>query len=62
LIALLRGLSDADWRGRPRAIVRVRDIAGHLLDGDLRKLSFGGTAIRADGLAAPEPSFADIVH
>jgi len=41
LIALLRGLSPDDWH-RPTAcsLWSVRDIAAHLLDDDLRRLSF----------------------
>jgi uncharacterized protein (TIGR03083 family) len=41
LIALLRGLAPEDW-GRPTACAlwSVRDIAAHLLDDDLRRLSF----------------------
>jgi uncharacterized protein (TIGR03083 family) len=41
LIALLRGLAPADWN-RPTACARwsVRDITAHLLDDDLRRLSF----------------------
>ena len=40
LIGLLRGLDEADW-ARPTLAPawRVRDVAAHLLDGDLRKLS-----------------------
>jgi uncharacterized protein (TIGR03083 family) len=40
LIALLRGLDPADWQ-RPTACAlwSVRDIAAHLLDDDLRRLS-----------------------
>lgn len=40
LIALLRGLTETDWQ-QPTAAPRwrVRDVAAHLLDGDLRKLS-----------------------
>ncbi|HZF07552.1 MAG TPA: maleylpyruvate isomerase N-terminal domain-containing protein [Thermoanaerobaculia bacterium] len=40
LMALLRGLAPADWE-RPTiaGAWRVRDVAAHLLDGDLRKLS-----------------------
>jgi hypothetical protein len=42
LIGLLRGLSDADWeRPTVAGAWRVRDVAAHLLDGDLRKLSAG---------------------
>jgi uncharacterized protein (TIGR03083 family) len=41
LIRLLRGLGEADW-GRPTAarLWSVRDIVAHLLDDDLRRLSF----------------------
>ncbi len=41
LIALLRGLGSDDW-GRPTACARwsVKDIAAHLLDGNVRRLSF----------------------
>jgi uncharacterized protein (TIGR03083 family) len=41
LIALLRGLDSADWH-RPTAcsLWSVRDITAHLLDDDLRRLSF----------------------
>ena len=49
LIDLLRGLAPADWE---RATVagdwRVRDVAAHLLDVDLRKLS-----VSRDGFLAP---------
>jgi hypothetical protein len=40
LLALLRGLSADDWQ-RPTVAVRwlVRDVAAHLLDGDLRKIA-----------------------
>jgi hypothetical protein len=50
LIALLRGLGPDDW-GRPTACAlwTVKDIAAHLLDGNLRRLSF-----QRDGLT-PEP-------
>ncbi len=64
LIALLRGLSDADW-ARPTLARswRVRDIAGHLLDGDLRKLSFARDRHAVPAVSLPlEPSFADIVQ
>jgi len=41
LIALLRGLGADDWE-RPTACAlwSVRDITAHLLDDDLRRLSF----------------------
>jgi len=61
LMELLRGLGAADWS--KDTVCRgwaVRDIAAHLLDGDLRRLSFG-----RDGHTAPGPGrvdgFADLV-
>jgi hypothetical protein len=40
LMALLRGLEPADWeRPTVAGAWRVRDVAAHLLDGDLRKLA-----------------------
>lgn len=61
LIAVLRSLSPADWT-RPTLAGRwrVRDVAAHLLDGDLRKL-----AAYRDGhvlpLAAPLETDRDLV-
>ena len=41
LLAVLRGLADEDWQRQTLAPQwKVRDVAAHLLDGDLRKLSF----------------------
>src|SRR4051794_41315081 len=51
LIALLRGLSPEDWeRPTVAGAWRVRDVAAHLLDGSLRKLSVyrDGHALRPD--------------
>ena len=49
LIALLRGLDASDWDAPTVAgSWRVRDIAAHLLDGDLRRLS-----MQRDGRALP---------
>jgi uncharacterized protein (TIGR03083 family) len=62
LVTLLRGLAAADW-GRPTACAlwSVKDIVAHLLDGCLRRLSFG-----RDGLdATPDraiTSYADLVR
>jgi uncharacterized protein (TIGR03083 family) len=56
LVALLRGLAPTDWE-RPTVAGRwrVRDVAAHLLDGDLRKVS-----VYRDGHAlAPERPIAD---
>ncbi|HEX5759133.1 MAG TPA: maleylpyruvate isomerase N-terminal domain-containing protein [Thermoanaerobaculia bacterium] len=51
LIALLRGLSPADWERRTAADAwRVRDVAAHLLDVQLRRLS----AQRDGHLPAPD--------
>jgi uncharacterized protein (TIGR03083 family) len=49
LLALLRALAPADWeRPTVAGAWRVRDVAAHLLDGDLRKLS-----VHRDGHALP---------
>lgn len=41
LLALLRGLTREDWtRPVPDSRWAVKDVAAHLLDGDLRRLSF----------------------
>jgi uncharacterized protein (TIGR03083 family) len=60
LVALLRGLGAADWQ-RPTlaGAWRVRDVVAHLLDGDLRKLSFGRDAHAP--AAQPPSSFAGVV-
>jgi uncharacterized protein (TIGR03083 family) len=61
LIGLLRGLRPDDW-GRPTACARwsVKDIAAHLLDGNVRRLSF-----QRDGLSAvpdvPVERYSDLV-
>ena len=48
LMALLRGLAPADW-SRPTACAlwSVKDIAAHLLDGNVRRLSFGRDGLEA---------------
>ena len=62
LLALLRGLNADDWQ-RPTVAGRwlVRDVAAHLLDGDLRKI-----AVYRDGhflpLDAPIASTADLAR
>lgn len=51
LVRLLRGLEDDDWQQATVAGAwRVRDVAAHLLDGQLRTLS----ALRDDHVAAPD--------
>ena len=62
LMSLLRDLSPADW-SRPTACAlwSVKDIAAHLLDSSIRRLSFG-----RDGLPSapdtPISSYADLVQ
>ena len=60
LVGLLRGLGDADW-ARPTLAPawRVRDVAAHLLDGDLRKLSGARDGHRITSRAVS--SFTEIV-
>ena len=51
LMALLRGLAPEDWERPTRAGAwRVRDVAAHILDGNLRKLTF-----HRDGAPLPPP-------
>jgi uncharacterized protein (TIGR03083 family) len=52
LVALLRGLSPADWQ-RPTVAGSwvVRDVVAHLLDSTLRRLSF-----HRDGMTPPSPT------
>jgi uncharacterized protein (TIGR03083 family) len=63
LVALLRGLSAEDWdRPTVAGSWRVRDVAAHLLDTDLRRLS-----MHRDGHVAPPPDppiqgYADLVR
>ncbi|HYH67218.1 MAG TPA: maleylpyruvate isomerase N-terminal domain-containing protein [Urbifossiella sp.] len=57
LVDLLRSLTPADWH-RPTSSSRraVRDVAAHLLDGSLRRLSLGRDAYSPpDGSARPRP-------
>lgn len=57
LMALLRGLTPADWeRGTLAGRWTVHDVVAHLLDGDVRRLS-----MHRDGwlLPAPEQALAD---
>jgi hypothetical protein len=50
LIPLLRGLGPADWERRAVSEWAVRDVAAHLLDGALRRLS-----LDRDGHQPPAP-------
>lgn len=61
LMSLLRGLDADDWQ-RPTACAlwSVKDIAAHLLDGSLRRLSSGRDGLAAGPAPAPA-SYADLV-
>jgi hypothetical protein len=61
LMSLLRGLASGDWE-RPTAAGawKVRDVAAHLLDGDLRKLSFARDG-HAMTLVQPIRGYGDLV-
>src|SRR3954471_18106333 len=61
LLALLRGLDAADWeRPTVAGAWRVRDVAAHLLDGELRTLAAhrDGHALSAGG---PVSTYGDVV-
>lgn len=60
LIRLLRGLSPEEWDRPATPRWRVRDVAAHLLDGDIRRLSAGrdGVAMRP---TVPIAGFDDLV-
>lgn len=60
LVALLRDLSPEEWDRPATPRWRVRDVAAHLLDGDVRRLSAGrdGVALRPD---VPIASYDDLV-
>ena len=61
LMALLRGLAPDDWH-RPTACAlwSVKDIAAHLLDGHVRRLSFGRDGMNA-APDSPISSHSDLV-
>ena len=61
LIALLRGFEPADWeRPTVAGAWRVRDVAAHLLDGELRTLAAHRDGhVLSDG--SPPTSYADVV-
>jgi uncharacterized protein (TIGR03083 family) len=52
LIPLLRSLDSADWQRRAVGVWTVRDVAAHLLDGALRRLS-----LDRDGHQPPSPDW-----
>lgn len=60
LVRLLRGLSAEEWDRPATPRWRVRDVAAHLLDGDIRRLSAGrdGVALRPD---VPIAGYDDLV-
>jgi uncharacterized protein (TIGR03083 family) len=60
LVRLLRSLAPEDWDRPATPRWRVRDVAAHLLDGDIRRLSAGrdGVALRPD---VPIASYDDLV-
>jgi uncharacterized protein (TIGR03083 family) len=61
LVGLLRGLEGADWdRPTIAGAWRVRDVAAHLLDGDLRKLSWGRDTPAAGG--GPALSYDEVMQ
>src|SRR5689334_17937109 len=62
LLALLRGLSADDWL-RPTVCPgwQVRDVAAHLLDTALRRLSFGRDAFPPPPPGEPIASYRDLV-
>jgi uncharacterized protein (TIGR03083 family) len=62
LMSLLRGLSGDDW-SRPTACAlwSVKDIAAHLLDSSIRRLSFGRDALPSTP-DTPVSSYADLVR
>jgi uncharacterized protein (TIGR03083 family) len=61
LMTLLRGLDPGDWH-RPTACAlwSVKDIAAHLLDGTLRRLSFGRDGLDATPVPVPA-SYSELV-
>ena len=62
LIALLKGLSPADWN-KPTVAGswQVRDIAAHLLDSDVRRLSFQRDRSPQEPPGTPIASYGDLV-
>ena len=55
LIALLRGLTDAEWTARAVGTWTVKDVAAHLLDTSLRRLS-----VQRDRFAPPFAAIQDL--
>lgn len=62
LIALLRSLRGDDWRQPATPRWNVREVAAHILDGDLRRLSFQRDGLELAGPGtAPAAGFQDLV-
>jgi uncharacterized protein (TIGR03083 family) len=63
LTDVLRDLTDEDWN-RPTAAGawRVRDVAAHLLDGNIRQISFRRDALAPVDPEVPIRSYADLVR
>lgn len=62
LVTLLRSLSPADWeRGTVARQWRVHDVAAHLLDSALRRLSMGRDSFQSPSPETPIASTADLV-
>jgi len=62
LMELLRGLGPEDW-SRPTLAGgwAVRDVAAHLLDGQVRRLSFQRDRLPLPGADGPAPDYAGLV-
>jgi hypothetical protein len=61
-VALLRGLGEKDWtKPTVAGAWRVKDVAGHLLDGQLRKLAFGRDAGVHFDRGPASGAYADVV-
>ena len=61
LVPLLRSLTPEDWRRPAVGRWSVRDVAAHLLDGALRRVSFGRDGHVPPPPAAPIRGFDDLV-
>lgn len=62
LMSLLRGLAPGDWdRPTSATLWTVRDVAAHLLDGDIRRLSAHRDGHRVPPPAGPIAAYRDLV-
>src|SRR5712671_268095 len=62
IVGLLRSLSEDDWdRPTIAGAWRVRDVAAHLLDTALRRLSFHRDGLRRSPAAGPSATGDDLV-